>query len=399
MKTICLNMIVKNESHIIQETLKNILDHIKIDYWVICDTGSTDTTKDIIQTFFDERNIKGELHNHEWVDFGTNRTRALQESYNKTDYLLIFDADDCFHGELILPDLVHDKYHLKIDNGRYYRPLLINNHKKWKFVGVLHEYLDKAEDFKDSDYYLLGNYDIQSRRLGSRNKDPEKYIKDAYVLEKAYEKAVKEQDPLANRYVFYCANSFKDAGKIQESLIWYKKTLQHTGWIQERYVSCLRIYECYEHLHQKEHGFFYLLKSIEYDTERLECLHKIISHYCCENQSKLAYSLYRLVKEDYETNYKNPKVSKLFLDTSIGDFYFPYIMIIVADRVNERQTGVKMYEIIFYKQYQASEWYLNNLAFNMKFFIQHFTSDTFNLLNDYKKNNPLFVELLKKHHS
>ena len=47
--TICLNMIVKNESHIILSTLKNVLEHINIDYWVISDTGSTDDTIDIIK--------------------------------------------------------------------------------------------------------------------------------------------------------------------------------------------------------------------------------------------------------------------------------------------------------------------------------------------------------------
>jgi len=46
--TICLNMIVRNESHIIEKTLKNICDNIAITYWVICDTGSTDNTKQII---------------------------------------------------------------------------------------------------------------------------------------------------------------------------------------------------------------------------------------------------------------------------------------------------------------------------------------------------------------
>ena len=37
--TLCLNMIVKDESHIIEKTLKNLCDKFKIDYWVICDTG------------------------------------------------------------------------------------------------------------------------------------------------------------------------------------------------------------------------------------------------------------------------------------------------------------------------------------------------------------------------
>ena len=54
--TICLNMIVKNESHIILDTLNNLTSKIIFDYWVICDTGSTDNTKELIQTFFHEKN-------------------------------------------------------------------------------------------------------------------------------------------------------------------------------------------------------------------------------------------------------------------------------------------------------------------------------------------------------
>ena len=58
-KTICLNMIVKDESHIIKKTLNNICDNIKLDYWVICDTGSTDNTIQIIKNFFEEKKIQG----------------------------------------------------------------------------------------------------------------------------------------------------------------------------------------------------------------------------------------------------------------------------------------------------------------------------------------------------
>ena len=43
-QSICLNMIVKNESEIIVKTLKLLTDKIKFDYYVICDTGSTDNT-------------------------------------------------------------------------------------------------------------------------------------------------------------------------------------------------------------------------------------------------------------------------------------------------------------------------------------------------------------------
>lgn len=75
MKKIALCMIVKNESHIIRECLESVYKYI--DYWVICDTGSTDDTKQIIKKFFEEKNIPGELHDHEWKGFGHNRTLAF----------------------------------------------------------------------------------------------------------------------------------------------------------------------------------------------------------------------------------------------------------------------------------------------------------------------------------
>ena len=73
---LCLNMIVKNESHIIEEKLNKLLNKISFDYYVICDTGSDDNTKEIIKSFFDKRGLKGEIFDHKWSDFGTNRTKA-----------------------------------------------------------------------------------------------------------------------------------------------------------------------------------------------------------------------------------------------------------------------------------------------------------------------------------
>ena len=60
-QTICLNMIVRNEAHIIASTLQNILDHMPIDYWVISDTGSTDNTINIITSFFRLRPCKEDV--------------------------------------------------------------------------------------------------------------------------------------------------------------------------------------------------------------------------------------------------------------------------------------------------------------------------------------------------
>jgi glycosyltransferase involved in cell wall biosynthesis len=50
--SICLNMIVKNEKHIIKETLDNLTKYINFNYWIISDTGSTDGTQEFIKEYF-----------------------------------------------------------------------------------------------------------------------------------------------------------------------------------------------------------------------------------------------------------------------------------------------------------------------------------------------------------
>ena len=222
-KTISLNMIVKNESHIIEKTLQQLTDIFNFSYWVISDTGSTDGTQTIIKNFFLKKKIDGELLENEWKDFGFNRSLALQSVYNKSDYVLIFDADDSIHGNLIIPELKYDMYHLKIGKEFVYkRPLLINNTLKWKFIGVLHEYLSCIDDFKTQET-IEGDYYIESGKSGSRSFDPEKYLKDAKILEKAYYE--EKDDSIKDRYAFYCAQSYKDSNLNLQSIKWYKKVI------------------------------------------------------------------------------------------------------------------------------------------------------------------------------
>jgi glycosyltransferase involved in cell wall biosynthesis len=202
--TICLNMIVKNESHIIKNTLEKLCNKINFSYWVICDTGSTDNTPEIISEFFINKDIPGELHNHEWKNFAHNRTIALNEAFNKTDLLFIFDADDDIHGNITMPKTVdNDGYLLNFgfsDGISYQRILLVNNKIRWSFKSVIHEYINCLKpDPKITT--LQGDYYVVSGRSGSRNSDPEKYLKDAKILEEAYYEAKKDNDDIYMRYV------------------------------------------------------------------------------------------------------------------------------------------------------------------------------------------------------
>lgn len=292
--SICLCMIVKNESHVIESTLQNICAHIDLHYWVISDTGSTDDTKEIIEKYFAMKNIPGEIFNDEWVDFGHNRTIALSHARNKGGYIFIFDADDKINGELKLPELTHDMYHLKFASSdqlfTYQRPLLVSNRIEWKFVGVLHEYLTSVGDVSFSVDTIHGEYFVDSGKTGSRSKNPNKYHDDAVVLSKAYETEGDER--LRDRYAFYCGQSFKDANDNDNSILWYMKTLQGTNWSQEKYYASLWIGNLFHTQGNNEKAIEYWSKTVEFDKERPEGIVQLMQYFYEKGNHLMVNALY-----------------------------------------------------------------------------------------------------------
>jgi len=378
--TICLNMIVKNESHIVKDTLQMLCSKINFSYWVICDTGSTDNTREIIQQFFKDINIPGELHEHKWLNFAHNRTLALNIAFNKTDLLFIFDADDEIHGEIKIPsNLNNDAYLLNFGYATgisYQRVLLVNNRIKWNYQSVIHEYINCLMP-NPKIVTLEGDYYIVSGRKGSRSSDPNKYLNDAKILEDAYFEAKTKNDPLYLRYGFYCANSYKDAGNSIEAIKWYKIALNNENWSQEKYMCCFNLYNEYNKLGEKEKGIYYLVESFKYDTERTECAYILIQYYLSRDLYQLAYQYYGLIKNFYENKYLDSNTNgKLFVEQDKSNFYLPYYMILVADKVKNTypdyiQTIIKMYEIVFVKKYPINDdFFIGNLLYNLQFFIE-----------------------------
>ena len=274
-KTICLNMIVKDESHIIQKTLKNLCEHFNFSYYVISDTGSKDNTINLIKQFFSDKNINGEIIENEWKNFEHNRNIALNISKEKADYSLVFDADDFIHGEVSsinLPDvLTADGYTFTFKGGgsSYHRTLLINNNKDWCWVGVVHEVLT-CKDNLHITQHIKGDYYIESGRTGARNKDPLKYQKDALLLEEAINNPETDKS-LIGRYAFYCGQSWKDFNDYKRAIQWYKKVIfQYNNWSEEKYYACLKIGEMFEIFKKTDKALFWYLLSNQFNSNRLE---------------------------------------------------------------------------------------------------------------------------------
>ena len=172
---------------------------------------------------------------------------------------------------------------------------------------------------------------------------------------------------------FYRANSYKDENDINNAIIWYKNTLNlndHSS--QEKYVSCLRLYELYSKQNQIEEGIYYLIETYKYDNTRVEGIYNLIKHYCIKNQNKLAYKFYELIQNYYENDYINDDfLNKLFINHDDYSFFLPYYIIIICERLRDYDTGLKMYYIIFTKKnINVGEWWIKNLIYNLQFFIE-----------------------------
>lgn len=332
----CLNMIVKNESHIIAETLTNILKYI--DYWVISDTGSTDGTQDIIKNFFKEKKIPGELVEHEWKNFGYNRTKAFEAAFNKSEYVWVIDADDLIVGNLELPkNLDKDMYLLKYGgtNLCYPRAQIFNNKLKWVYRGVLHEYANCSNKTSIVSDKINGDYFIDSRRLGDRNKDPKKYLKDAQTLVKAIEDKI---DPdLEGRYAFYAGQSYRDCNDLENGIKYYKKRVEMGGWPEEIYVSYMEIGNML--IRQKANkkdivGAF--MNGFKAVPARAECLYFLASYYLQEKDIENAYKTCKIA-----SRIKNPTHLLLFIKTDIHIYKCKELLYLIYCLIQQTKAVVK----------------------------------------------------------
>ena len=227
--TVCLNMIVRNEEHCIRECLESVKD--KIDYYVICDTGSSDNTIDIIREVLGPH---GEIHKHEWKNFGHNRTEALKLADSSgCDYAFIMDADDIFNGNI--PVLTGDVVEVpSITEGgfEYTRRNFVKLNAGFRWYGPVHEFVHRDSAYSVQQV-ISAVCHITARSIGARNKDGKaaKYKRDIEMLKEAY---ANEKLP---RYAFYIAQSYFGLEDWRNAIKWYQRRARQGGYAEEVAVS------------------------------------------------------------------------------------------------------------------------------------------------------------------
>jgi hypothetical protein len=232
MSGICLNMIVKNEAPVIERCLASVKPWI--DRWAIVDTGSTDGTQSLVRRALG--GIDGELYERPWRDFSHNRNEALELGRRQADYLLFIDADEtlALPPGFRWPSLAADGYLFDCEYAqlRYRRNALVATRLPWRWHGVLHEYLDCEHPHV---WQALSGPRILVGHDGARARDPDTYLRDVEVLERAL-----AAEPSNARYVFYLAQSLRDAGQPAPSRERYLQRAAMGGWEEERWCAQFR---------------------------------------------------------------------------------------------------------------------------------------------------------------
>jgi glycosyltransferase involved in cell wall biosynthesis len=259
---VCLTMIVKDEEAVLRRCLDTVWPFV--DAYCILDTGSTDGTQEVVAQAAQDAPKPGVFVRGQWRGFGPSRSEALamaRAMLGGHRLLFMIDADDLLLGAR--------GAHMRLDpasasgasvvvqfggpgGNRTTRTHLFSVDFPWEYVGLLHEYPHVAAAKKPAagrgpeavmPPTPLGGvldealFTVDARTEGVRSRSATKYADDALVLE-----AELERDPTNNRTLFYCAQSWRDAGNVDRAVQRYTQVAHNaTQWVEERYVACMNL--------------------------------------------------------------------------------------------------------------------------------------------------------------
>jgi tetratricopeptide (TPR) repeat protein len=365
--SICLNMIVKNESAIIRRLIDSVLPII--DSYCICDTGSTDKTPEIIESYFASYGIPGKVVHEPFQDFGYNRSNALKYciGMDKADYLLLIDADmvlkipKTFDINLFKQYVASADAHYMLqgtDTFFYKNIRLVKNKPGISYWGVTHEYMNLPAGTK---YGFFNKCDIFIWDIGDGGAKTDKFERDIRLLKQGL-----KDIPNNDRYTFYLANSLRDAGKTNEAIEMYKKRISLGGWIEEPWYSHYSLGKIYKHRNEMDKAVFHWLEAYSCNPTRIENLYEIVNYYRNNGKNDLAYIFYKIAREKRD-EIKNWDF--LFLEKDVYDFKLDYEFSIFGYYVNKDKYDLVRCSMDLLNYHTVEPKIYKNILSNYKFYV------------------------------
>jgi glycosyltransferase involved in cell wall biosynthesis len=345
--SICLNMIVKNESRIIERMLQSVAPYI--DAYCICDTGSTDNTIEVIHSFFAKTRLAGKVvDKYKFVNFEETRNVALKEAQTfLTTHILLMDADMLLEVNEKWGNSKQefDAYFLRAletgevtsfslcqgtgDRTFFYENVRIvpnpcrilassggcggggvtsglESVHEIRYLGVTHEYVNIPSSVRK---FLIPRELVYINDVGDGGAKGDKHDRDIRLLKAGIEaieakcppgnSAMAENDGLYQRYHFYLANAlFCAGGRNDEAKFYYRRRIALGGWNQEVWYSHHRIGLIEQSQGNMGTAIQSWLEAYKVLPERAENLYEIVKYYrCrCSDDAPLAHVFYKEFK-------------------------------------------------------------------------------------------------------
>lgn len=348
---LCLNMIVKNESKIMERMLGSVLSII--DTYCICDTGSTDNTAEVIRNFMAAAGKPGEVYVEPFKNFGYNRTHALERAARWGEYALLLDADmklviePGFNKE----ELKEKGYSIIQRNGSldYYNTRIVKTGVGVRCVGPTHEYYDFPGGGGGAKLSTLWINDI-----GDGGCKTDKFERDIRLL-----KAGLEEEPRNERYHFYLAQSYNHTGRTEEAYEMYKKRVEIGGWIEEVFYAALEAGNMAKRLGKIEEAIYWWMEAYNKHPVRAESIYEIAKHYREVGKNKLSQLFVDLGK-----SIPYPKDDVLFIHKQVYDYLFDY-----EESINCYYTR-KPVDHVQYLRLIGKDYHKGNVLSNYRFYVK-----------------------------
>jgi len=317
-------MIVRDEQDNVQRCFKSI-QHL-IDAYAIVDTGSNDSTIDVVKFHAQNHRIPGKIISTPWKDFGTNRTGALHHAGNVIEgldpklqnnwYLFFIDADDQAIGiKINKRSLTLDQYLMETRSGNIayqnVRFVKWNPDQPWIWRQRRHEYIAPLGNWSPTQGEIQTGYILRGTE-GLRSRNRHTSLEDALELLKQF-----SEEPENSRAVFYAAQSFRDAGYPDLAQQMYRRRIEMGGWHQEIYQSLL--YLGCRNLFQGDLGpetVNFFLQAFEKCPQRLEAPFYLLRIWRLQEQYKIGWNFAKPLLD------LAPASDSLFLDREIHDWGF-----------------------------------------------------------------------------